>query len=303
MSRRVFVTGATGFVGPHLRAHLVTRGDHDVTPAERVDVTDRAGLVASFAQDRPEVIFHLAARSSVAESWRDPGEFTRVNVLGTMNVLEAAREVVPEATVLIVSTSEVYGQQEPEALPVGEHYRVAPLSPYATSKAEAEHAALESFFTTRQRVIVARPFTHIGPGQSSNFVVPALTQRLLLAEGPQAAISVGNLAARRDICDVRDTVRAYDLLTRFGQPGEIYNVASGHDVGIDEIAEWLRAGIASDARFAPDETLQRPLDVPVTRGDASKLHDATGWEPTYTLTQTLDDVVAYWRAQLPATSL
>ncbi len=303
MSRRVFVTGATGFVGPHLRAHLVTRGDHDVTPAERVDVTDRAGLVASFAQVRPEVIFHLAARSSVAQSWRDPGEFTRVNVLGTMNVLEAAREVVPEATVLLVSSSEVYGRQEPEALPVGEHYRVAPLSPYATSKAEAEHAALESFFTTHQRVIVARPFTHIGPGQASNFVVPALTQRLLLAEGPQAAISVGNLAARRDICDVRDVVRAYDLLSRLGLPGEIYNVASGHDVGIDEIAEWLRAAIAPDARFVPDETLQRPLDVPVTRGDVSKLHDVTGWEPTYTLTQTLDDVVAYWRAQLPATSL
>ena len=298
MSRRVFVTGATGFVGPHLRHYLTSHGDQDVTPTARVDVTARVALAASFALDGPEVIIHLAARSSVAQSWHDPSEFTRVNVLGTMNVLEAAREVVPEATVLVVSTSEVYGLQEPEALPVDEHYRLAPLSPYATSKAEAEHAALDAFFTAHQRIIVARPFTHIGPGQSATFVVPALTQRLFLAPGPGAQIPVGNLSARRDICDVRDVVRAYDLLTRFGQPGEIYNVASGHDVGIDEIADRLRDLVAPDAVFVPDESLQRPLDVPVTRGDARKLHDATGWEPTYSLAQTLDDVVRYERAQL-----
>jgi len=298
VSRRVFVTGATGFVGPHLRAHLVARGDEDVTPATRVDVTDRAALESILTATRPDAIFHLAARSSVAQSWRDPADFTKVNVVGTMNLLEAARVAVPEATILITSTSEVYGLQEPEALPVDEHYRLAPLSPYAVSKAEAEHAALEAFFTRHQRVIVARPFTHIGPGQSAHFVVAALTQRLLLAAGPTAQIPVGNLSARRDIGDVRDTVRAYDLLSRFGQPGEIYNVATGHDVGIDDIAALLRDRTAPDAEFVPDVSLQRPLDVPVTRGDASKLHEATGWEPTFSLAQTLDDVVGDWRRQL-----
>jgi GDP-4-dehydro-6-deoxy-D-mannose reductase len=301
---RVYVTGATGFVGPHLRAHVRERGFIDVTPHVRVEVTDLEALRASLRSTQPTVIVHLAARSSVAASWGDPVANTRANVVGTLQILEAARLEVPTATVVLVSSSEVYGLQERDALPITEHYRLAPQSPYAASKAEAEHAALEACLEHGQRVIIARPFTHTGPGQSEQFFVPAITKRLFESRvGGHETVAVGNLTARRDLSDVRDVVRAYLLLAQFGAAGEIYNVASGHDVGLDEVAETLRAHVAPHVHFVEDVALMRPQDVPVTRGNWDKLHNVTGWEPTISLSHTLRDVVQYWSQQFPAVSI
>lgn len=288
---RCLITGAQGFVGRHLSAHLSSLGDEVHGVDREVDVTDLDGLEAAFAALRPEVVYHLAALTHVGESWRHPDDFTRVNVVGTHNVLEAARRAAPDAVVLVVSSADVYGVVDATALPLDEGHPPRPASPYAQSKIEAERVARE-FAHRGQRVVIVRPFNHIGPGQATTFVVPALASRLLEARDVGAtSVAVGDLSARRDFCDVRDVVRAYRLLVAFGAAGEVYNVASGHDVAINDIAQWLVARIAPEVRLSVSEALLRPVEIPVSRGSFAKLQRATGWEPRITLATSLEDVV------------
>ena len=290
---RAFLTGASGFVGRHLHQLLVKSGDVDATPATRVDITTYDDMVRALRSAAPEVVFHLAARTSVAASLHDATEVTRTNVVGTQVVLDAAREAAPKARVIVVSSSEVYGAVDLANQPTNEHQVVAPRNPYASSKVEMERVAHEAAHAG-QRVIIVRPFTHIGPGQSTSFVVPALAQRLLDARAQEApSIIVGNLAARRDFSDVRDVVRAYRLLAQFGHDGEIYNVASGHNVALSDVADALRELVYPSCDFVVDPALLRPADVSSTRGDATKLHDVTGWEPRRVLSETLEDVVRF----------
>jgi len=290
---RAFLTGGNGFVGGHLRDHLVASGDRDVTPVDRVDITDEAAVTAALRGANPDVIYHLAARTSVAASLSDATAVMRTNVVGTQTLLDVASTVVPEATVVVVSSSEVYGLVASEDQPTSELHPSAPRNPYASSKVEVERVA-HAAAHRGQRIVIARPFTHVGPGQSTTFVVPALVQRLLNARAAGAdTIVVGNLAARRDLSDVRDVVRAYRLLALLGDTGEIYNVASGHDLALEDVASELRDLIHPGCTFTVDPALLRPLDVPVTRGDATKLHDTTGWEPRIGLGQTLRDTIEF----------
>ncbi|MDE3043961.1 MAG: GDP-mannose 4,6-dehydratase [Acidobacteriota bacterium] len=290
---RVLITGAQGFVGRHLHAHLRARGDLVVGVDRECDVTDEVSVRAVLREVEPEVIFHLAALTHVGESWDQAAEFTRVNVVGTQCLLNAARAVVPEATTLMVSTSEVYGLVSEADLPLTETFRVAPLSPYATSKVEAEHVAREAWRHHDQRVIIARPFNHLGPGQSPNFFVPALASRLLAARRDgRDHVVVGDLAPRRDVSDVRDVVRAYALLAEYGAPGEVYHVASERDVAMRTLAEMLVELVAPGTRLERDESLVRPVEIPVSRGSAAKIFATTGWRGEIELAQTLRDVVA-----------
>ncbi|HEY5103530.1 MAG TPA: GDP-mannose 4,6-dehydratase [Acidimicrobiales bacterium] len=289
---RVLVTGADGFVGRHLVAHLTDSGD-DVRGIDREhDVTDADSMHAIFDEVRPEVTYHLAALTHVGDSWQNASEFTRVNVVGTQRVLDASFSMVPDSTTVVVSSSEVYGVVREEDQPLRESFRVAPANPYSSSKVEAEHVAHEALRTRGQRVIVARPFNHLGPGQASTFVVPALVTRLLDASvSGDDEIRVGDLSTRRDFSDVRDVVRAYRLLATLGVTGEIYNVASGHDVAINDIAEQLVRLIAPNVRLVVDPTLLRPIEVPVSRGNFEKLRLATGWSPLIPLHVSLADVI------------
>jgi GDP-4-dehydro-6-deoxy-D-mannose reductase len=289
---RALVTGANGFVGRHLLAHLSQYGDSATGVDRDCDVTDSSSVLAVLERTRPEVIYHLAALTHVGDSWKNPVEFTRVNVIGTKNVLDAARAVVPDATVVLVSSADVYGIVREEELPIHETFRVAPANPYASSKVEAEHVAHDSYRMWGQRVVIARPFNHVGPGQSVQFVVPALVDRLLEAlETGADEIPVGDLSTRRDFSDVRDVVRAYRLLDQYGVAGEVYNVASGHDVGLDDIAAQLVESIAPGVRLVRDESLLRPVEVPVMRGSFDKIHEVCGWEPTIPLATSLRDVI------------
>jgi GDP-4-dehydro-6-deoxy-D-mannose reductase len=294
---RAFITGGSGFVGRHLEHHLHSCGDV-VTSADReCDVTRMESVRPFLAESQPEVIYHLAALTHVGESWADPTEYTRVNVLGTKNLLDAARQVAPQATVVFISSADVYGIVNEQDLPVRETFRTAPTNPYASSKLEAEHFARDAVREFGQHVIVIRPFNHVGPGQSTRFAIPALASRLFEArdEG-RHEIRVGDLSTRRDFSDVRDVVRAYRLLTMHGRSGEIYNVASGIDTALSDIANTLRAEIAPEVQLVVDPTLLRPVEVPVMRGSFEKLHDATGWEPVITLETSLRDVVSEFRS-------
>ena len=168
-----------------------------------------------------------------------------------------------------------------------------PGSPYAASKAAAEIVALQAAAGFGQRVVVARPFNHIGPGQSVSFFVPAIARRLVEARRTGTRdVMIGNLTARRDFTDVRDVVRAYRLLARCGTSGIVYNVCSGTDVSVAEVADALRELVYPEARFVEEPSLARPLDIPVLRGDSTRLREGTGWRPEIDLATTLRDVIA-----------
>ncbi|HEX2064003.1 MAG TPA: GDP-mannose 4,6-dehydratase [Acidimicrobiales bacterium] len=289
---RAFVTGGHGFVGTWLRRHLVASGDEVVAPGHGFDVTDPATLRPAMGEARPDAVYHLAGLAHVGRSWDEPEEYLRVNALGTLHVLEAARRCQPVPRVLVVSSAEVYGPVRPDEVPVAESAPLRPASPYAASKAAAELLGVQAHLGRGVPVIRARPFNHAGPGQDPSFVVPALARRIVDARrSGDSFVPVGNLAPRRDITDVRDVVRAYRLLVERGQPGEVYNVCSGTEVAIDQLARRMLSLAGADLELKTEPALLRPADVPVLRGDPTRLRAVTGWAPEVALDQTLAAVL------------
>jgi GDP-4-dehydro-6-deoxy-D-mannose reductase len=295
---RALVTGATGFVGPHLVDHLRASGDEVVGLEEGiVEITDPAAVTEWIGTHRPEVVYHLAGWADVGGSWAAPQQAFRVNAEGTLNVLQAA--LAAECSrVLVVSSADVYGIVAEEDLPITEEHPLRPVSPYAVSKVAADYLGLQAWLGRRLEVVRARAFNHLGPGQSAQFVAPAIASRIAANERDGGdEIPVGNLAARRDVTDVRDVVRAYRLLVERGMPGDTYNVCSGIDVAVSELAERMLAMAAHPMRLVVDPERHRPVDVPVLRGDPSKLERATGWKPEIPLDTTVADVLDDWRSR------
>ncbi|MEZ5165611.1 MAG: GDP-mannose 4,6-dehydratase [Acidimicrobiales bacterium] len=290
---RALVTGASGFVGIHLVAHLRASGD-DVVESS-VDVTDRDRIAAHVADAAPDVIYHLAAQADVGGSWNTPIPTLRVNVEGTVNVLDAAVAAGTER-VLAVTSADIYGPVEEAALPLDEDQPVRPVSPYAASKAAADIMCVAAGLAHGLDVVRARSFNHLGPGQTDRFVASALARRIAANERDEGSIvRVGNLEARRDFTDVRDVVRAYRLLVEHGGAGEVYHVCSGRDLPVRDLAEGLVRLAATPMTLEVDPALFRPVDLKVRRGDPTKLHDTTGWTPGIDLDTTLQDLLDYWR--------
>ena len=293
---RVLVTGSKGFVAQWLLPHLESRGDHITGLDAEVDITDGAALTDAITAATPDAICHLAAQASVGASWGDQSATYAVNTFGALNVLEAALACQRPPRVLLISSSEVYGRVRPEELPLREDHPFAPVSPYAASKAAAELIGLQAWLGRGLEVVRARPFNHTGPGQRPDFVVPTLAKQVAEAvSGGSRVLETGNLDARRDITDVRDVVRAYRDLLETGVPGEVYNVCRGAAVSIEEVARRLLAVAGVDLEIVVDPARVRPVDLPELRGDAARLHAATGWEPEIALDDTLADVLAYWK--------
>ena len=203
---------------------------------------------------------------------------------------------------MIVSSAEVYGAVGLADLPVREDHPLAPVSPYAASKAAAEFLGLQAWLGYSLEVIRTRAFNHVGIGQSDQFVVSGVARQVALAEqdGAEAVVRVGNLSARRDVSDVRDVVRAYRALMVDGVPGAVYNVCSGVDVGIDELVDRLVSLARRRIDVVVDPARVRPVDVPVLRGDPSALVAATRWSPRHGLDATLGAVLDDWRFRLRA---
>ena len=290
------VTGSNGFVGRWLLAHLELQGDEVTGLDAEVDITDAAAIEAAVVAACPDAIIHLAAQASVGASWTDQAGTYEVNTVGAVNVLGAAASCARPPRVLLISSSEVYGMVSQADLPVTEEHPFAPVSPYAASKAAAEMAGIQAWLGGGVEVVRARPFNHTGPGQRTDFVVPALARQVAEAAGSGAeALYTGNLEARRDISDVRDVVRAYRELAIGGQAGEAYNVCSGLAVSIREVAERLLRIAGVDIPIVVDPDRVRPVDLPELRGDPSKLRLATGWAPAIDLDETLADVLAHWK--------
>jgi len=296
---KALVTGAGGFVGPHLCAHLRTAGDEVVDPGNEhagFDITDRELVKNVLEHHRPDVVYHLAARSDVAASWRDPTGTLRVNVEGTQHVLDGSRAAGVQR-VLVIGSAEEYGRVDPDDLPVREDAPLRPITPYGASKVAASYLALQAWLGSGLETIRVRPFSHTGPGQLDTFLIPALARRIVAAERDAGAVvTVGALDPVRDISDVRDVVRAYRLLMEHGEPGEAYNVCGGSGIAVRDILDRLVGRARRPVRVESDPALLRPVEVPVLVGNPEKLRATTGWERAHSIDETLDAVLAEARA-------
>jgi GDP-4-dehydro-6-deoxy-D-mannose reductase len=308
---RVLVTGVAGFVGPHLVRALQAAG-HEVhgstLPGEdrgalrgltlhEADVVDGPGLQRLLAATRPGGVIHLAAVSFVPTAAGDPQLAYRVNVGGTVALLGAMRAAAPEARLLFVGSSDAYGAVEPAELPVDEAVPLRPLSVYGATKAAAEIAVGQWGRAEGLDVVMARPFNHTGPGQSADFVCPALARQIVAIEAgtQEPVLRVGNVDPVRDLSDVRDVVRAYVALLARGVRGRVYNVASGEGVSIAEVIARLRSHARVPMRAYSDPARRRAVEIPRVVGSHARLTEDTGWRPEWALTQTLCDVLDDWR--------
>jgi len=301
---RALITGATGFVGPHLVAHLQSEGD-DVTGIGHTngpDLLDADGWIDLIARTTPDVIYHLAGFSDVGASWKAPREVFRQNAEGTLSVLEAAR-LNGVRRVVLVSSADVYGIASPASLPLTETAPLQPRSPYGASKQAAEALAQQYGRGWGLDVIIVRPFNHIGPGQSPNFFAPAIASKIARAElAGGGQVTHGDLSPERDFTDVRDVVRAYRLIATTGRTGATYNVCSGKAVAMSSILEDLIGAAMVPISTDPDPDLVRPVDLPVLRGSFEALREDTGWEPSIELSDTLVDVLGDARQRITETN-
>lgn len=290
---RALVTGANGFVGTHLVACL--RADGDEVVESETDIVDRDAVIAAFADAAPDVVYHLAAQADVGGSWTTPIETLRVNVEGTLNVLDAAR-LAGVSRVAAVTSADIYGPVQEADLPLTEDQPLRPVSPYAASKAAADMVCLQAGLGHGLDVVRIRAFNHLGPGQSDKFVASAIASRIARAEQTgDTAVRVGNLEARRDFTDVRDVVRAYRALMLDGRPGEAYHVCSGVDRSVRELVGILVSHSTAEITLETDPDLMRPVDLKVLRGDNTKISIDTGWSPTISIERTLEDLLEQWR--------
>ena len=288
------MTGGAGFAG----RHLLERLEGAVAPSrEEVELLDPDATRAALREAAPGVVFHLAALASVGRSWDAPAETLTANLTMTANLLEAIRLEAPEATLVLVSSGEIYGP--PEYLPVNESAPLRPQNPYAVSKAACDLLGGQYADAYGARVVRLRPFNHAGPGQSDDFVIGALTRQVAEAEAAGAAECVlltGNVDSARDFTDVRDVVRAYIAAAAL-EPGA-WNVASGRSTSVREVIGLVRAAASIPVRYEIDPAKLRPADVPEVRGTAERLRAATGWGPEIPLEQTVVDALDDWRRRL-----
>ncbi|HEU4698174.1 MAG TPA: NAD-dependent epimerase/dehydratase family protein [Gemmatimonadales bacterium] len=317
---RVLVTGADGFVGGHLIPRLLA-ADHAVVGTRRAGAPlpalaaeadarvrwreldlEQDASVEALAAEPVDAVVHLAALASGREARRAPGLAWSVNAAGTARLAEALAAQPAAPLLLLVSSGEVYGAAAGVAdgaarRPFVETDPVEPPSPYAASKLGAEIAAREVARRTGLRLVVARPFAHTGPGQTPLYAIPAFARRLAEARRSGArAVPTGDLSPVRDILDVRDVAAAYLALLELGigggaGTGETFNVARGEGVTLADVFARLARLVGVDADPATDPALRRAGDISYLVGDATKLRRATGWRPTYTLDETLKELV------------
>lgn len=311
MTPKVFITGATGFVGRHLSRLLRDRGidisgtcfpdepGPEDTGICRVDLRSAEHLSEALGRARPDWVFHLAAQSNVRRSWENRQETLETNVMGTSNLYEAVRRSAPSARLLFISSSDVYGVISPGEKNFREDDPVQAVNPYAYSKIAGE--LLSRFYVQVEKldIVTARSFPHTGPGQASDFVFSDWARQVARLEKGLAepVITTGNLAVRRDYSDVRDVVRAYVLLMEKGRTGEVYNICSGRTVSLKEALEILLSLSKPRVEIRQDPSKLRKTDIPFLGGDCSKLRGETGWTVGIPLEQTLRDLLEYWRAQ------
>jgi len=308
------ITGAAGFAGRHLLAHLRTsHPDHqlwawsrrpqsaadDAVHWRQVDITDRTAVTQAMIDSRPDRIVHLAGAAHVGESWRNTLLPLKTNVMGTHHLLEAVRVHHPACRVLVVTSATIY---RAAGTPMDEAAPVEPSSPYGFSKLAQDQRALAAASEDDLDIVVARPFNHVGPGQSPDFALSSFARQIALIEAGRApaVLHVGNLDAERDLTDVRDVVDAYARLLDAGTAGRPYNICSGTAYRIGDLLDLLMGMAAVPIARAVDTARLRPSDVPRLVGNNSRMRTELGWMPRRPIAETLRDILQGWRSEVAA---
>ncbi len=311
---KVLITGISGFSGSFLAERLLEQGQlvcglsKSPTDIENVvdilgrmevqaaDIRDAAKVGNVVAEIQPDIIYHLAAEASTHRSLQNPVDTVATNVMGTLHLLEAARRLKKAPRVLLVTSAEIYGTVQPEETPVIETSPLRPLHPYAFSKVAVHYLAFQYYETYQLQVIEARAFNHIGPRQTLDFVVPDFAYQLaeIKVGSRKNKISVGDLSAERDFCDVRDVVRAYQLIAEQGKPGEVYHVCSGSAHSIQEILDILLSFCDVEVEVVVDKEKIRPVKMPLIVGSLEKIRKELGWQPGIPLRESLLSAFEFW---------
>jgi GDP-4-dehydro-6-deoxy-D-mannose reductase len=315
--KKILITGVTGFVGKHFARHLFTQGSYDVVGTYRskaglpalgsltesislvqLDLHDEKAVESVILAEKPDYICHLAAQASPSESFISPVETLTNNIIAELSLLEVLKKHKLMTTrVLIISTGEIYGMVTPADLPVDEETPLRPASPYAVSKIAQDYLALQYHLSYNLDIVRVRPYNHIGPGQKAGYVVADFAKQIAeIEKGIQKpVITVGNLNAKRDFTDVRDMVRAYELVLQKGKSGDVYNIGSGESHAISAVLEQLVTLSPTNVTVSVDQSRFRPADVPEIVCDSSKVRQVTGWKPEIVFEKTLQDILDYWR--------
>lgn len=313
---KAIITGINGFVGSYLAEFLLQKklevhgifkpgssnqainNFKEKIKLHEGDILDKDSINNIISDVKPDYLFHLAALTSPAESFKNPSETVTNNIIGQVNILEAiCRKNIKDTKLLTVSSAEVYGSAKEEDLPIDESTPLAPRSPYAVSKIAQDYLGLQYFLSHGLNVVRVRPFNHIGPRQAPHFVVSAFAKQIAEIEKDkkESTIRVGNLDSKRDFTDVRDIVKAYLLLLDKGEFGEVYNIGSGKSHEIREILDMLLSMTDREVTIEKDKSLTRAGEIMDLVCDNKKIKEAIGWQPTTSLKTSLKDTLDYWR--------
>lgn len=311
--KKGLVIGAAGFVGNYLieemsingMAVYATKLPHEQLNNEHatvydLDIMERQAIVDLLFEIRPDYIFHLAAQSSVGLAWKNPGLTIDVNIKGSVNVLDAIRELYYKPRVLLIGSGEEYGHIHENEIPISEENSLRPGNIYAATKACQNMIGNIYSKAYDIELMMVRAFNHIGPGQLPLFVVSDFCKQVVEIEKGlrEPIMKVGNLAAKRDFTDVRDVVKAYVQLIQKGIPGETYNVGSGNAQEIHYILDLIISLSSADVKVEIDPNKLRPVDVPIIEADITKINELTGWRPQIPLKQTIAETLDYWRLNI-----
>jgi GDP-4-dehydro-6-deoxy-D-mannose reductase len=309
---KALIIGGAGFVGYYLTEHLLNIGwsvsvtkleneliNNNAVEQYNLNILDQSSISDLLHQTRPDYIFHLAAQSSVALSWKNPSLTVDVNIKGSVNLLEAVKELDYKPRLLLIGSGEEYGHILPDETPISENNHVRPGNIYAATKACQNMLGKIYADAYQMDVIMVRAFNHIGPQQAPIFVVADFCKQVAeIEKGLQSpVINVGNLTVKRDFTDVRDVVRAYSLLIQKGISGETYNVGSGKAVSIEEILKLILSCSNANIKVEVDTSKLRPTDIAIIEADISMLQECTGWKKQISLPDTIIDTLNYWRNQ------
>ena len=312
---KALIIGAAGFVGSYLIEHLsnaynweihATKLDHENLEVSGVhvhnlNIMNTSEMDALLKYVMPDYIFHLAAQSSVALSWKNPSLTVDINIKGTLNLLDGIR-AIPDYNpkVLLIGSGEEYGYILPDETPVHEDVPARPGNIYAATKACQNMIGSIYSRAYKMDLIMVRAFNHIGPNQAPLFVASDFCKQVAEIEAglKPPVLNVGNLSALRDFTDVRDVVRAYGLLIQHGQAGETYNIGSGHAIPIQSLLDMILSLSTTSIKVELDPARLRPSDIPVIEADIKKLQDSIAWQPEVKLEQTLLETLNYWRNNL-----
>lgn len=318
MAKKALITGIAGFVGSHMAELLLSQGyevwgmsrprskmDHiesikSKLHLEDADLLDSHSLYTTLNKIKPDYIFHLAAQSFVPTSWGSPAVTLEVNIVGSANVFEAVRQVGIDPVIQIACSSEEYGMVYENEVPIKETNPLRPLSPYAVSKLAMDYLGYQYFESYGMKIIRTRGFNHTGPRRGDTFAESTFAKQIALIEkGKQEpVIYVGNLEAQRDYTDVRDMVRAYLLAVQKCDPGEVYNIATGHAIKIEDVLKMMLAMSTVKVEIKQDPKRMRPSDVPILIGDTKKFQEKTGWKAEIPFEKTAADLLNYWRERV-----